>query len=79
MPSMKTIIALLSICLCLSWHRPVYAATPKEVGKKVLKAGKKALMLPVYMLGGAGAGVIVWLSYGGEEGKLADLFKGAKK
>lgn len=77
--SMKTIMILLSLCLCLTWHRPVYAASPKEIGAKALRIGKKALMLPVYMVGGAGAGVIVWIHYGGEEGKLADLFKGAKK
>lgn len=78
MPSMKTIAVLLSICLCLTWS-PVYAASPKEIGAKALRIGKKALMLPVYMVGGAGAGVIVWIHYGGEEGKLADLFAGAKK
>lgn len=75
----KLILVMLSLCLCLTWHKPVYAASPKEIGGKVLKAGKKVIMLPVYMIGGAGAGVIVWYHYGGEEGKLADLFKGIKK
>lgn len=76
---MKTLISLFSICLCLVCIQPVYAASPKEIGNKVLKAGKKALMLPVYIVGGAGAGVVVWLHYGGQESKLADLFKGIKK
>ena len=76
---MKTLIPLLSICLCLTYAQPVYAASPKEIGNKVLKAGKKALMLPVYMIGGAGAGVVVWYHYGSQEDKLMDLSKGIKK
>jgi hypothetical protein len=60
---------------------PAYAdeATPKKsFGQKAAHFTKKALMLPVYVLGGAGAGVIVWYHYGGDESKLIKLYKGVK-
>ena len=52
----------------------------KKMGLKVLHITKKALFLPVYLIGGAGLGIVAggasWYYFGGEEGDLSRALKG---
>jgi len=78
MKNLATILAVYMLCV---FSLPAAAEEPPKpsLTQKAKHFVKKGLMLPVYVIGGAGAGVIVWFHYGGEEGKLSKLFQGMKK
>lgn len=58
----------ISDCVAQEEKQPIL----KRVGHVV----KKTVMLPVYLIGGAGFGAILWYHVGGNEDELKDAFKG---
>lgn len=64
-------LALLSLLVC----QPAHAESFKL---KAVHAARKAIMLPVYMCGGAVVGVIAWRYFGGKEAELKQMVKGLK-
>lgn len=78
---MKNLATILAVYMLFVFALPVAAEEPVKpsLAQKAKHVVKKGLMLPVYIIGGAGAGVIVWFHYGGEEGKLSKLFQGMKQ
>lgn len=73
---MKKRATILALLLCLSVS-PAEAGV-KEVAGKVGHGVKKAAMLPLYLLGGAGAGLVTWWHIGGRESEFGDALRGGK-
>lgn len=74
---MKTRLLLLICLVCLS-VQPAEAGKLKDFGKKAAHVAKKTVLLPVYVAGGAGAGLITWWHIGGRESEFGDALRGGK-
>lgn len=55
------------------------AQEKQPILKRVGHVVKKTVMFPVYVIGGAGTGVILWWNIGGQEDELRDAFRGISK
>ena len=67
--ALMLLFCVYSICDCV-------AAEKQPILKRVGHVVKKTVMLPVYLVGGAGFGAILWWQIGGQEDELKDAFKG---
>jgi len=72
---MKKFLTLL-ILFCLCSISDCSAQEKRPILKRVGHVVKKTVMLPVYLVGGAGFGAILWYHVGGSESELKDAFSG---
>jgi len=75
MKKFLTGLSLLMV-LCVYSISDCVAQEKQPILKRVGHVVKKTVMLPVYLVGGAGFGAIVWLHCGGHESELKDAFSG---